>query len=710
MRESFLKSLGFKIAVIVILSIGLIGGTSFFSIYYKQRSMFTEMAEEKVEALTSLVESALVKAMLSGRPEDVEGILVRLVEEQKDIREINIYSHQWKRTFSSDPAKRRTWIDRSRAEECLVCHALPPKERPRTVFLERDGEKILRGVRPITKREECKKCHPQEEKWRGMLVMDVSTRSLEDKLLSNMVWVFSGGAITFFALVAAIFLSINRTVTTPIGRIIETLKTIGSGRLTQRIDNPIAEREDSIGILARSINDMASSLQRMVSDVLLLTSKIDSASKEVVAHTAHLLEGAEDQKVAAIRTRDSIEKTRTSSLHISERVDQLSNLTEETSSALLEMTASIEEISESVHGVAKGVEDTTSSISEMLASIKEIAGSTQGLSASATQTAASMNEMAASIKEIENNAVNTFDLSQKASMEAEEGYKAVAETMKGIEETKMVIKSLSERLNKLGERSMEIGKILTIIDQIADQTNLLALNASIIAAQAGEGGKSFGVVASEIKKLSEETTASTREISSLIEAVQSETDEALKEMEAGEERMEKSMELALKANSTLKGILENAKRSAEMVQEIVRATKEQTKGTTYVTEAMEDVKDMIERIARATQEQSQGAEFIGRQIEIMKELTSQVKKATAEQSETSRQISRSMTAINERLKEINNDTTRQKEESERVMEAVEEIVSISERNTRNVKDIEETLHTLTQEVEDLKKGLGGFEL
>ena len=108
-------------------------------------------------------------------------------------------------------------------------------------------------------------------------------------------------------------------------------------------------------------------------------------------------------------------------------------------------------------------------------------------------TASSITQMDASIKEVEETALQTNQLSEEASQDAEKGKAAVAETLAGIQAIQATVEEASKAIEDLGRQSREIGSILTVIDEVADQTRLLSLNASIIAAQAGEHGKGFAV-------------------------------------------------------------------------------------------------------------------------------------------------------------------------------------------------------------------------
>jgi len=144
----------------------------------------------------------------------------------------------------------------------------------------------------------------------------------------------------------------------------------------------------------------------------------------------------------------------------------------------------------------------TASAEESSVQAQVVAAAAEQVSTNVQTVAAATEEMSASIREIAKNTQSAADVAATAVH---------------------VVQTASVTVAKLGESSAEIGSVVKVINSIAEQTNLLALNATIEAARAGEAGKGFAVVASEVKELARETSTATEDIGHRIEAIQSDT-------------------------------------------------------------------------------------------------------------------------------------------------------------------------------------------
>ncbi|HEY1958577.1 MAG TPA: methyl-accepting chemotaxis protein [Polyangiaceae bacterium] len=327
--------------------------------------------------------------------------------------------------------------------------------------------------------------------------------------------------------------------------------------------------------------------------------------------------------------------------------DTLASSAEESSSAILQMTATHDEVAENIGELAGSVRETVSSIEEMAYSIKEVAKNVDALSLTAEETSSSMNEMDVSIDQVQSNANETARLSEEVALDAEKGAEAILKTISEIYRIKESSQEAVQVISNLGTRIEAIGQIVNVIDDVAEQTNLLALNAAIIAAQAGEQGKGFAVVADEIKDLAERAGASTREITDLIKTVQAESKNAISAVERGAHNVDRGVEVSNEAERALKKILESSQKSTNMVRAIARATVEQAKGSKQVTDAIGRIAETVQQIAAATAEQARGTELITKSADKMRLISQHVERSSQEQAKGSRQITTSIERISQ---------------------------------------------------------------
>ena len=264
-----------------------------------------------------------------------------------------------------------------------------------------------------------------------------------------------------------------------------------------------------------------------------------------------------------------------------------------------------ERLQEIVLSVSSAADKAVQSSAILSLQVEKLIERDQQFSAKVSTVAADMEEISVANSEVKEMAANAANAVNHNNELARQGDSNVSENMTVIGNVVTTVNNSVNIVSQLNLSIQKIGQIATVIKEIADQTNLLALNAAIEAARAGEQGRGFAVVADEVRKLAERTSLSTTEISTVIDAIRSETGEAVKAMSNIENEVQKGAKLSHLTGEALKKIVDAASKASGLVGNIALSTKEQASAT-------EDVAHHLEEIAVLTEQNDAGIQDVGR--------------------------------------------------------------------------------------------------
>ncbi len=539
----------------------------------------------------------------------------------------------------------------------------------------------------------------------GQLRLAISDKRIGYARTASAVFAAVSFLIVIGAASAFLFYFINIILMKPATEIRKKISEISSGDLT---NYSFQSGGGELDIIAEEFVKMQKSIETIVLKVRDSHLQIRESSKRILQVAKDISEDTKMQGDAFEEMSSATEEMNVSIRNIAENVDDLSTSSEETSSSILEMAATIEEVSEHAESLTNSVDETSSATEEMVFSIKEIDGNVNFLNDFISDTVASIEQMDVSIREVEKTAGESNILTNEVAEKAANGAKAVEKTIGGMVAIRDIVRNISETITALGKRSSEIGKIINVIEDIAEQTNLLSLNAAIIAAQAGDEGKGFAVVADEIRGLAERTSSSTKDISSLIDAVQKGTSDAVKSMKEGTKSVDDGVKLSKQAGDGLREILESAQASSNKSRDIARTTREQAVSSKTIRSSVEKVKEMSEQIRKATSEQTRGSEVIMGSMDRMREMTNQVKRATVEQHQGSQLITEAIESITEKVGHIQKATTQQAQGSEVMLASLMGLKGMLDVNMENVGKLKEAVKILNEHADILDRQIKQF--
>ncbi|EHJ47983.1 methyl-accepting chemotaxis sensory transducer [Solidesulfovibrio carbinoliphilus subsp. oakridgensis] len=214
-------------------------------------------------------------------------------------------------------------------------------------------------------------------------------------------------------------------------------------------------------------------------------------------------------------------------------------------------------------------------------------------------------QMTATVLDVAKNASRAAQSAEDTKARASAGTNVVEDSMRSIDRVNAVSATLKTAMSALGEQTQAIGRVMSVISDIADQTNLLALNAAIEAARAGEAGRGFAVVADEVRKLAEKTMTATKEVGQAVVSIQQSVAGNIENVDKAAAAVTEATGLAEKSGGVLREILDLAEASAREVAGIAAAAEQQSAAAEEINRAMNEVSDVVETTSTGMHESAQ---------------------------------------------------------------------------------------------------------
>lgn len=519
-------------------------------------------------------------------------------------------------------------------------------------------------------------------------------------------------ALLFFALIAvmlasSILMLSRRNLAKRINNVSATLQLVTGGDLTARAT---VAAQDELGELAENLNIMLDRFESLITGISSIATELTNISRQNSEVTLRVVAAAQVQSEGVEQASAAVNGIITSVDRVSEGVVNLSGSAEINSSSISQISTSISAVRKNVSVQSESIDEVSSSIIEMSAVMEEIGANVKSLTEASANTISSIAQMDAANKQVEENARETAFITDDVLKGAEQGRAAVEATIIGIDEIRNSSRSTFASITTLSQRVAAIGSILSVIDEVAEQTNLLALNSAIIAAQAGEHGKGFAIVAGEIKGLANRTRQSTMEIDSLINGVQEETAKAVAAIRQTEEKVLEGEQLSKRSGDALEKILTGVRMAAGRVNEIARATVEQAQGGQFIHGAMSHVAEMVAQIARSCQESTRTNNSIMTAVERMKGFTAHVNRSTMDQQQIGADIAGSTEKMAEDIGKIKNACQIQSDWSMHIFTSIDHVRESTHSNLDSAKILESGAKNLLDQIEMLREEIRQMQI
>jgi methyl-accepting chemotaxis protein WspA len=382
--------------------------------------------------------------------------------------------------------------------------------------------------------------------------LNVRVAALRREILQTLAWAAFG-----LLVVSAIGLYIMRDITVTLGRLVERANRIAIGDLTMPPES--TRRKDELGVLSAAFDRMVVALTEMVA----VAERIAVGDLSVV--------------VKPRSERDVLGKA-------------LANMVERLSSLVGDVQLSGIQVNTSVNQIAVTAK-------QQQATATEIAATTSEISATSKQIAATSRELVRTMSEVSGVAEQSAALAGSGQV----GVARMEETMRHVMEAAGFI---SARLAVLNEKAGGITQVVTTITKVADQTNLLSLNAAIEAEKAGEYGRGFSVVATEIRRLADQTAVATYDIEQMVKEIQSAVSAGVMGMDKFSEEVRRGMQEVQQVGDQLSQIIHQVQALAPRVESVNEGMQAQATGAEQITEALAQLGDAVHQTVESLRESS----------------------------------------------------------------------------------------------------------
>lgn len=511
-----------------------------------------------------------------------------------------------------------------------------------------------------------------------------------------------------FAVAALLTLAMGHTlIYAPLKGLLTAVQAIASGRLVTSVGFKTA---GELGLLAGEVRGMSGALSVIVSRIQETAAGVTASVTNLGRRAEHSLAGARQQSVALDKISGAMDEIDRASRAVDADLAALMAAANQVATDTAALSQGMTALEPQVGEFATFVRQTDDAMQRMATGASAIADNVAAMAEATDDAATTVIEFEESVRLIGVNTDKAAVLSKDVERRADEGKQAVDHSVEGMRAVASTFTAIAHAVDDLGKSVDAIGRALSVITEVTQRTQLLSLNASILAAQAGEHGRAFAVVADEIKALSARTSASTGDIARTLAALAQGRERTSEAMAAGLKSVEDGERLGQNTRDAITAILALSARSHSQIAEIARATQEQIVGSRQITAAITRIAEMGRAIGSTSQDQKSAAESVtaltARMVTTLQTVEGVIRKEVAASVRTADQIQR----VLEMAASISQQSSNQEETTAAAVAGVVEVRDFSGQVVSVAETVAAEATTLSEQAESLRASIAHFEV
>ncbi|BDG08991.1 methyl-accepting chemotaxis protein [Anaeromyxobacter paludicola] len=513
--------------------------------------------------------------------------------------------------------------------------------------------------------------------------------------------------VVVYAAVALLVWIASRTLTVPINALETAAVQLAAGDLTVA---PPSLSRDEMGQLAATFRRTIGGLTSLVGDVAAASRSVGEGTHEIGEIGERVKSGALQEHERVVAVQAAVEAMHGSVTQVGRGVEGLSDYVASTSAAVGEMAAALEEVRRQGAEMERAMETAMHDVDGLSDAGRRAQQAISTLDALAGQAATSLAGVNASLSGLEVSAEESQVTAVQVAEMAERSGGVVEEAVQGIERLREAVGDAQRKVTALGRRSDDIDQIVDFIAEVAGRTNLLSLNASIIAAQAGEHGKAFAVVADQIRDLASQIASSTKSIGAIIGAVRDDVQGTAALIERGDRLAGDGVGLARKSLDALEEIRVATARGREVAETIGQAVKSHVQSSRDVSALVGSVADGSKTLSEAVQLVGRSVSAVGTVSRGVGDMADRISRALEEQTGLGRQQLESLERINGMIGDITLAVENHDQATRRVRDSLRHLTRTAELHEQAVGELSGVAERLDGRSRALAERVGRFKV
>jgi methyl-accepting chemotaxis protein len=633
-HRSFISRLSLRakvnLTVGIIFSLVLVLVTGFAVVHEHDRLM--EVAENQVRDMTTLYFDSLNTMMLTGTM-DQRSILRNKMLARKDILEARVIRGAPVRDQFGPGYPEEAPLD-DLDNEALLGEEIIRIE-------EKNGQRMLTVITPFkatanTRGVNCLQCHNvPSEAVNGAIRLGYSLVEI-DKAVQREFWLTLWFNLGFFLVgLVLINLLLKQWIIAPLMNL--------NAVVTRRAEGETGVRatvfsNDEVGALARAFNAMSDNvnaaserehnatedLKRKVDNLLAAVNRVAEGDFSVqigMKSEGAIGELAESLQIMINYISSSTEQKREEVEKLERKVAQILRVVTQaaagdlTGSVTIEGNDPIAKLAQGVQGMVDNLNtlvaqvqrsgiQVTSSATEIAATAKQQEATIAEQAATTNEIAATATEISATTQELTNTMDEVVEVAERTTNSAAHGHEELGHMESTMQQIVEAAGSIAAKFEVLNEKARNINSVVTTITKVADQTNLLSLNAAIEAEKAGEYGLGFSVVATEVRRLADQTAVATLDIEQMVKEMQTAVSSGVLSMEKFSEQVRRSAADVSEVSGQLAQIIEEVQTLTPRFETVRQGMHFQTQGAEQIKQAMvqlsESAQQSVDSIKHST--------------------------------------------------------------------------------------------------------------